>query len=575
MSQLRKTLPDNTPVVDRHRYLVRSIAGTEADSFASRVGKLSLVLADYPSLDGWMLEQGDVFTDQRVTTHLEKATVVLSNPPFEDFAIELRDHYRSVGITSRGPAQELLRMVLEHPPQKLGIVLPLSFVDGRGFSSSRRKLLENYGYVYVLSLPEGVFGHSAIPCALLIASGLGESSTNFECAQVTRSDLGRFARKYIPSWTDKASKDVALSADSFWISPLESVWQATADIPTLSDFATAVHRGVEYQSFKHNQPSKHLVPGYVPGLARVTEDFQPFYISDHDYVSVRPKEMRGGALNYPWNEPKVILNASRTSRGPWRAIAAPDRDGLVCSQRFHGIWPRSGVSVDYVSAVLNGLVANAFLGRFPEQVDNQIRAVKRVPFPRSNSVRQAAIEGLVVHYRFLRTLHYRGIGNIEADRRSIETLGEIDRSVLDAYDFPESIRTTLLDHFAESPRPFIQEHPFDKREWYFSGFNQDRVNGDAHTEDVLLQLIDPFVEVDFLRRIARADHRSASITKKSMSTVAAAAIVNLLSEVESLKSISNWFEAKNEYLGNATPSDLLPTNPELVLDAAMVVTGNG
>ena len=85
MQRLRELLPPEMQSEDRHEYFVRMLSGIENDDFALEIGKLSLMLADYPNPDGWRLHNGDAFASPVFEDELRKANIVLCNPPFGRF----------------------------------------------------------------------------------------------------------------------------------------------------------------------------------------------------------------------------------------------------------------------------------------------------------------------------------------------------------------------------------------------------------------------------------------------------------------------------------------------------------
>jgi hypothetical protein len=91
--------------------------------------------------------------------------------------------------------------------------------------------------------------------------------------------------------------------------------------------------------------------------------------------------MRTNASLFPWAKKKVITNAARISREPWRIVAAIDEEELVCYQRLHGLWPKDDTPLELIAAILNGPVANVLLSASEITRDNLIREIKAIPLP--------------------------------------------------------------------------------------------------------------------------------------------------------------------------------------------------
>src|SRR5436309_739595 len=143
----------------------------------------------------------------------------------------------------------------------------------------------------------------------------------------------------------------------FWQTPLQRVWKALAHLPRFGDIAE-IHRGIEYEDFRKRvtelvftEPALNL----RPGLVNINDGFEPYVTPPPKYLAVNPETIRSGhKFLRRADQPKIIANAARLSRGPWTIAGAIDNQGLVCSQRFHGIWPKTSLPLEVIAAVLNG-----------------------------------------------------------------------------------------------------------------------------------------------------------------------------------------------------------------------------
>jgi hypothetical protein len=102
----------------RHAYFVKMLRGFETDLFALEVGKLCLMLADFPNANGWQLENRDVFTSRSFTDSLKDARFVVCNPPYEEFTAEERGRYAKVRASEK-PAELLLRVLNTPTPRRI------------------------------------------------------------------------------------------------------------------------------------------------------------------------------------------------------------------------------------------------------------------------------------------------------------------------------------------------------------------------------------------------------------------------------------------------------------------------
>lgn len=469
LGRLRTMLPAAMSSHERHDYFVRMLSGMEIDAFAREVARYSLILADYPNPDGWDIAQDDVFTSPRADDYLQRARIVLCNPPFSDRPkSEARNHQRE-GAAKR--AVEALNRVMRHPPAQIGFVLPKVFVSGQEYRDARRRLAEAYQEIDIVVLPDTVFQHSDVETALLIAHGARGSAPRRHVASISKHDYERFLQTGTPSWREELPANLVdpTGAPIFWRTPLWRVWEALERLPRLGDVAE-VHRGIEYQlsmrSHQEQLVSSKPRSGFAAGLVNVSPGFEPFFIGDVSFLNTDPSVMLYEAYKLPWDRPKVIANAARLSRGPWRISAVSDYQGLICYQRFHGIWPTSGTLPEVISAILNSPLANAFLNAHPAAAerDNQIRAVENIPFPSFTSAQAQTIVVLIRQYQSLRAQwreQPEHAEELEAACRDI--LAKIDAEVLTAYDLPPRMEKMLLDIFAGYQRPgpvgFTGYHP--------------------------------------------------------------------------------------------------------------------
>jgi hypothetical protein len=458
LDRLRMLLPPGTDARARHDYFVRMLTGMELDPFAREVARLALMLADYPNPDGWRLLQGDVFTDDRLEVELKKARIVLCNPPFEAFTAMEREGYQ--GLLSTEKAADILERVLRNKPAMLGFVLPKVFIDGQSYRSVRRTLVSSFGNLELVSLPDVVFAHSEVETVLLLAYGAPSGYTSLRAASVERGDYDQFERTAEVTSAEQALLPAARMAamPSLWLYPLSHVWESLAHLPVL-DTVAQIHRGIEYKVSPREHADKLVSQdaksGYRAGLLNVTDGFEPYFVHDHVYLNMASDLMLYRAYQLPWHQPKVIATAARHTRGVWTLSAVPDDTGLVCSQRFHGIWPSAGLPIEILAAILNGPVANAYVGLRRTSRDNRIGTIASIPLPSLSQQAIQEIVGLVREYRVVRQ-EMTGQSGRARDllvQRMHRLLLEIDAGVLAAYDLAPRLERDLLRYFAGEQRP--------------------------------------------------------------------------------------------------------------------------
>ena len=101
------------------------------------------------------------------------STILLSNPPCEDFSPEDRERYIGQGIehTNRNKTAEMLSRVLPALPDGavIGIVVPRGFLHSKYAGSLRRYLIQHFSIKEILLFPDKVFEFSTHESAIIIA----------------------------------------------------------------------------------------------------------------------------------------------------------------------------------------------------------------------------------------------------------------------------------------------------------------------------------------------------------------------------------------------------------------------
>ena len=167
-------------------------------------------------------------------------------------------------------------------------------------------------------------------------------------------------------------------------------------------------------------------------------------------------------LRYEWEKPKIFLNAHRTSRGAWRYAAFIGREGNISSKNFIALWPKKpNVSPEYLAAVLNGPLANAFVAARERGKHNLVKTIRNIPVPEVSDYDKESIARLVCEYMA------RVEEGVFADDTILrDILLQIDVLILKGYNLPPRLERELLDYFRDEPRPV----PFEFKEYIPESF---------------------------------------------------------------------------------------------------------
>ena len=228
--------------------------------------------------------------------------------------------------------------------------------------------------------------------------------------------------------------------------PAAAFWRHLKSNPTLGGYFS-IHQGIEWTSAPGDTWSNEARAGCARGLHAASRARQ-FMLPDPVYVDRRQERPRRVA-NLPWDRIKLVATAARPTPGPWSIAAGLDREGLVCSGQFFGLWPKRRVADAQLLAfvaILNGPVASAFLAAHSLAKRVRVADVKRIPVPSALPPHAANLTA-----DYVRRLHERKMTSSDDGLDELLTL--IDAAVLGAYDLPARLEQRLLDCFRGSVRP--------------------------------------------------------------------------------------------------------------------------
>lgn len=454
LRRFKELFPQSWTVNKVHEHLVNHFVASEIDPFACEIARLALILADYPNHNGWRITREDLFESNRLADRVSQCDILLCNPPFENFDEPIE------GISVHKPVV-LLDAVIKTPPAFVGVVMPSGFSTHKVYREHIRRICEIYADVEVMLLPERVFRHASIGAEVLIAQSrrddsiIGEGSSDDSTIRksiVRRADWPRFTQTLQTSSSDVEQVNPRSSPGLVALRPLRRIWDYLAEFPVL-DNVVELHRGLEWKTDQREASRSEVSAGFRRGLHR-RESLAQFEVKQATYIDTRPSNLRGGAISYRWSSPKIICNAARTSRGPWRLAAVVDLDGLYVSQQFFGIWLRetteSPLSLIELCAVLNSPLANAFSFVHDEERRFRVEVMKRIPLPQVRISRE--IESLVADY-MVACEGDDGPLFSSRPKSAEDLLLEIDAMVLKAYDLPPKLERELLRLMNEGQRP--------------------------------------------------------------------------------------------------------------------------
>jgi hypothetical protein len=469
MRLLTEMLPADRAIPSRRGPYLRSrLHGIDSDPFALELARLSLTLTDIPNPDGWDLKPQDMFLDKHLAEQAKRNTILLANPPFENFTPREQQYYRERKSEVRfvnKPAEMLWRTLPNLPEGGLfGVVLPQTLLHSDNARDIREFLVHDCELREVCLFPDGVFSFSDAESAIVVGRrkrATGQTPVHYR--RIRERDLQSFRSNYAASTTQTVPQSRLPRGESvsLRLPELEDIWSACADNPTLADIAV-LGKGLEYRT-KHlpsGSPtySNERFPGSYRGYVVFDRGLKLHQLPKLYWMSLDPPMVRRAGAGTTVGTPQVLLNYARASRGPWRLKALIDKQGHPVTSRFIPVRPgASSYSVETLWALLNSPVANAYAFSHLGKRDNIVRDIRRIPVPRVTSfgnLERAANA-------------YLKAALSETDWATLQKLLlHVDCEVLKLYSLPLHLEQSLLAIFTGWKRvgvPFTQRGYLPKK----------------------------------------------------------------------------------------------------------------
>jgi hypothetical protein len=452
---------------NRHNYLRERVRGVELDPFAVEIAKLSLTLADVPHGNTWQIETGDMFEPGVLRDAARWATVVLSNPPYEDFGKTGANRWLKSDepVTAQTKAVEMLKRVVPNlaPGAVFGFVLPQGTLYDREAKQLRSDLLESCEVAEISLFEDKLFSvadHEA--CILLGRRKQGKALVSTVMYRRVRNrDMDNFKGALHFSREDKLTPDeLGRGKDvSLYEPDLRDVWQHLESVAPLSE-AFDVQKGFEFFKESVLRERKLLAsaerPGWMPVALKASDGYSVWEPPIAGWLNYGPKTYRARGGGAKPGVPQVILNYARLDRDSWRLQAVMDDVGIAVSSRFLVFRPTSGaVSRMVLWAVLNSPVGSAYFDSWTSKRELPPRNWLVMPLPTPSTSQTAEIEAAAAAYLKL-AMKTKGFMVLTPDDISIrQALIALDAAVLRLYDLPPSLERQLLAIFDGVERPGV------------------------------------------------------------------------------------------------------------------------
>jgi hypothetical protein len=477
MRLLTELLPaDRAQPSKRGPYLRSRLHGIDIDQFALELARLSLTLTDIPNPNGWDLELHDMFLDKRLSDQTKKSTILLANPPFDNFSPAEQESYRGKKSEPHfvNKAAEMLWRTLPQLSEGgvFGIVLPQNFLHSDKCRDLREFLLREYELKEICLFPDKVFEFSDAESAVLIGRRERTAKEKYvRYRHIREREILSFRSSYSASSTRTVPQSRFSHHESFSlrVPDLEDVWAACRNNLTLGEVAE-VAKGLDFSGSPPRGSitySEKRFPNSHRGFIRFDRGLQLHQLPSQYWMNLDSSVVSSARSGTRIGVPQVLLNYAPASRGPWRLKGLVDKKGHPVTSRFIPIRSAGlSYSIETLWAILNSPVANAYVFSHLGKRDNIVGDIRKIPMPQENSA------GAVEHASNM----YLQAASAGADSAILQKLlMQVDCEVLRLYSFPLKIEQSILTLFTNWQRVGV---PFQQ-----SGFMPDELSGKLHFHD--------------------------------------------------------------------------------------------
>ncbi|TKJ35919.1 MAG: hypothetical protein CEE38_12960 [Planctomycetes bacterium B3_Pla] len=465
------------------RYAKKNLIGIETDSFAREIARLSLTMADIPNPNGWKIVEGDIYRGDVLSKRAKDATILLCNPPFENFTPDEQNRYGAEAQQLRcfNKAAEMLWRTLPYMPEDsvFGVVLPRGFMNRDNLADLRKMIIRDFELHQICLLPKKVFRHANHESVVLSGRKRiarrgrdGSRENRILYRHVPKDRLDEFQEKY-------ASIDQSVPQSMFLETPLfdlklrelDDVWNyCERNLPKLNSISGG-GQGLIYKG-KGLPPGtktfeKKEFSGAVKGYALFDSDVALHRLPTEYWMNLAPEVIRRPMWGLETSTAQILMNYAPVGVERWRLKTLIDREGRPVTSRFlvfritNEEW-----SLNALWGVLNSPLANAFIYAHTTDRDITTGTARRIPIPSCSGESLEKVERLVAEYFALMEKSDTQFGiNIQGKGRHL--LLSIDAEVMRLYDLPPKMEKRVLDLFQGVQRKGVD---FSFTEYYPEGF---------------------------------------------------------------------------------------------------------
>lgn len=451
----------------RHSYLRDRIRGVEFDPFAVEIAKLSLTLADVPHGNTWHIEPGDMFKPGLLRDAAQWATVVLSNPPYEDFKKTNAKRWLNSGepVTAQTKAVEMLKRVVPNlaPGAAFGFVLPQGTLYDREAKQLRKELLASCEIAEISLFEDKLFSVADHETCILIGrrKGVAPHLSQVMYRRVRNRDMDQFKEALHFSREDLLiASELGQNPDASLFEPdLREVWKHLESMPRLGELFD-VEQGFQLKP-KDILAGRSVVraspkAGYTKAILNASGSYSVWELPKLEWVDLRRDNVRRPGAATVIGSPQVVVNYSGP-REPWRFVPVRDDEGIAVSSRFLAFRPlvASPYSLLSLWALLLSPVANAYAYSWSGKRQTLVREWAAMPLPEASQEGIAHIEAAASEYLDVAVPAHKFSLTAPDEPGIRRALFALDVAVLRLYDLPARLERQLLSIFDGVERPGV------------------------------------------------------------------------------------------------------------------------
>lgn len=449
----------------RHEYLKNHLIGLEKDLFAEEIARLALTLADIPNKNNWKIINTDIYDTDILQRTAERATILLCNPPFENFSKEEKQKYNNIETGNK--AAEVLARTLPYMPKGsvFGVILPQGFLHKKNLTGLRKYILDNFELRTICNLPDNVFAKAGHISTVLLGRKT-KSEKGIFYLRIPKAGLQTFADSY-QAKKEEFSKDFFYKEEnySFRISELKEIWDYCREYPEFQEYVT-IGRGIEYKDFDKSV-RKGKFTGAKKGFGRFKKivdgkkvDIGITELPDSFWMGLTDEEIKNPRYGAQIGIPQILANYIRSGGNVWRIKGLIEPEGAPAANSYLIIRPNNKtLSLYVIWALVNSPFTNAYMFDHCMERHNLEGILRKMPVPFGNRD-LSRLENMVRNY-----FEYQGKFElrdaIALREKEKQCLLAIDAEVLRLYNLPPRLEKQLLDFFAGYQRKGV-DFKFDR-----------------------------------------------------------------------------------------------------------------